>query len=55
MVDRIGQKVVLELLNNGSPSMLNFKEMDTSFFRFEKIIRKFFSIPLYQYLPPPAA
>lgn len=54
MVERIGQKVTLELLNKGSPSMLNFREMDTSLVNFENIKRKFFSIPLYQYLPPAA-
>lgn len=50
----MGQKVTLELLNKGSPSMLNFNEMDMSFFSFENIKRKLVSIPLYQYLPPAA-
>lgn len=54
MDDKIGQKVTLELLNKGSPSMLNFSEMDKSLSRFENIRRKFFSIPLYQYFPPAA-
>lgn len=53
-VDRMGQNVTLELLNKGSPSILNFKEIEMSFSKFEKIKRKFFSIPLYQYLPPAA-